>query len=120
MFDYVNHRLPCSFDNIWIRNSTRTTRVLRNNQQYNVPFVRLETFKKFPYSDLPKLWNEIIIPNTNPNPENENDNNNDEVIYTFSTVMSRKQFCMKLKDFLLEKLNFICNRENCSECINRS
>ncbi len=118
MFDYVNHRLPCSFDNLWIRNSTRTARVLRNNQQYNVPFVRLETFKKFPYSDLPKLWNEIIIPNTNPNPEN--DNNNVEVMYTFSTVMSRKQFCMKLKDFLLEKLNFICNRENCSECINRS
>lgn len=117
MFDYVHHRLPCSFDNLWIRNSVRTRRVLRNNHQFNIPFVRLESYKKFPYSDLPRLWNEIIIPNTNPNPQNDDNNEED---YAFSSIMSRKQFCHKLKDFLLEKLNFVCNRENCFECNNRT
>ena len=117
MFDFVHHRLPCTFDNLWIRNSVRTRRALRNNHQFNIPFVRLESYRKFPYSDLPRLWNEVIIPNTNPNPQN-NDNNRE--IYAFSSIMSRKQFCLKLKDFLLEKLNFVCNRDNCSECNNRT
>ncbi len=107
--------MQCTFDNLLIRNSVRTRRVLRNNHQFNIPFVRLESYKKCPCSDLPRFWSEVIIPDTNPNPQN--DDNNGEV-YAFSSILSRKQFCQRLKDFLLEKLNFVCNRENCHECNN--
>ena len=30
--------------------------------------------------------------------------------------MTKKQFSLKLKEYLLEQLEFVCNRENCSEC----
>ncbi len=98
MFEFVHHRLPCTFDNSWISNSVRTRRVLWNNHQFNIPFVRLESYKKFPYSDLPRLWNEVIIPNTNPNHQNDDNNG---AIYALSSIMLKKQFCLKLKDFLL-------------------
>ena len=61
MYDFVHHRLPCSFDNLWIRNNVRAERVLRNGRLFNIPFVRLESYKDFPFSDLPRLWNYGII-----------------------------------------------------------
>ena len=70
MYDFVHHRLPCSFDNLWIRNNVRAERVLRNARLFNIPFVRLQSYKDFPFSDLPRLWNNIVVPNTNPNPIN--------------------------------------------------
>jgi hypothetical protein len=115
MYDFVHHRLPCSFDNLWIRNNVRAERVLRNGRLFNIPFVRLESYKDFPFSDLPRLWNNIVVPNTNPNPINNVNIENNE--YIFQENMSRKQFCKQLKHFLIVNLELVCNRENCPECL---
>jgi hypothetical protein len=32
---------------------------LRNDNEYYVPFVRLDSFKRFPFSDFPRTWNEL-------------------------------------------------------------
>lgn len=110
MHDYVHQRLPCSFDQIWQRNNFRANRVLRNANVFNVPFVRLESEKHFPISSFPRLWNEIIIPNTY---QNRDDIEQD---FTFTNTMSRKLFGSQLKALLLDNLELTCNRENCQEC----
>ena len=99
MFDFVHHRLPCSFDNLWKKNSNRTVRRLRNSHFFDVPEVRLESFKAFPFSDLPRQWNNIIIPNTNYSMDLEN-----EQLFIFNENMSRKQFSLNLKAYLLENI----------------
>ena len=86
--------------------------MLRNANLFNIPFIRLESQRNFPISNFPRLWNDIVIPNTNPNDDIENENND----FTFENDMTKKQFSLKLKEYLLEQLEFVCNRENCSEC----
>ena len=113
MYDYINHRLPCSFDHIWIRNDQRAERLLRNARSFDIPFVRLQSFKNFPLSDFPRLWNEIIIANTDPNVFH---NNNVNILYTFTEIMTKRQFSKKLKKLLLDKLTLLCRRDNCTEC----
>ena len=110
MYDYIHHKLPCSFDEVWKKNNTRANRVLRNANQFNIPFIRLESQRHFPLSNLPRLWNEIIIPNTGQN------DNNIEQNFTFRDDMSRKQFSSQLKTLLLDNLELVCNRDNCNEC----
>ena len=63
MYDYINNKLPKSFDETWKRNHQRHQRnmTLRNANHFHVPFVRLTTQMKFPIADIPKLWNENII-----------------------------------------------------------
>ena len=113
MYDYINHKLPCSFDHIWQRNNQRADRLLRNARSFDIPYVRLQSFKNFPLSEFPRLWNEIIISNTNPNVLH----NNIEIdIYTFTEIMSKRQFSKKLKKLLLDKLTLLCRRDNCAEC----
>ena len=112
MYDYVNLKLPGSFDNVWETNNARAGRVLRNANLFNIPFIRLESQRNFPISNFPRLWNDIVIPNTNPNDDIENENND----FTFENDMTKKQFSLKLKEYLLEQLEFVCNKENCSEC----
>lgn len=114
MRDYVNHKLPNSFDNLWEKNDARAGRVLRNANLFNIPFIRLESHRNFPIANFPRLWNDIVIPNTNQNIDHDIDNENDN--FTFENDMTKKQFSLKLKEYLLEKLEFNCLRENCSEC----
>ena len=110
MYDYIHHRLPCSFDEVWKKNNTRANRVLRNANHFNIPFIRLESQKLFPISNFPRLWNEIIIPNTEQNDINIEQN------FTFRDNMSKKQFSSQLKTLLLDNLELICTRDNCNEC----
>ena len=44
------------------------------------------------------------------------DNDNENYDFTFENDMTKKQFSLKLKKYLLEKLEFNCLRQNCSEC----
>ena len=92
MYDYVHQRLPCSFDNLWKKNNTRANRVLRNANLFNIPFIRLESQKHFPISNFPRLWNEIIIPNT------EQNNDNIEHNFIFKDNMSKKTILISIKD----------------------
>ena len=110
MYDYIQHRLPCSFDEVWKKNNTRANRVLRNANHFNIPFIRLESQKLFPISNFPRLWNEIIIPNTEQNDINVEQN------FTFRDNMSKKQFSLQLKTLLLDNLELVCTRDNCNEC----
>ena len=110
MYDYVHQKLPYSFDQLWRKNNARANRVLRNANLFDIPYVRLESQKNFPISSFPRLWNEIIIPNTEQNDDNVEQN------FTFREIMSRKQFASQLKLLLLDNLTLVCSRDNCSEC----
>jgi hypothetical protein len=111
MHDYIQHRLPCSFDHIWIRNDQRAERQLRNARSFDIPYIRLQSFMNFPLSDFPRLWNEIIIPNSN-----QNLIGNENITHTFTDNMRKKPFSKKLKKLLLEKLTLLCRRDDCVEC----
>ena len=85
---------------------------VKKKLKLDIPYVRLESQKNFPISSFPRLWNEIIIPNTEQNDDNVEQN------FTFREIMSRKQFASKLKLLLLDNLTLVCStsRDNCSEC----
>ena len=41
--------------------------MLRNANLFNILFICLESQRNFPISNFPRLWNDIVIPNTDPN-----------------------------------------------------
>ena len=100
MYDYINNKLPKSFDETWKRNHQRHQRnmTLRNANHFHVPFVRLTTQMKFPIADIPRLWNENVI-------DKEIDDN-----------VTRKTFSCMMKTYFLDSLELVCSRRNCSEC----
>jgi hypothetical protein len=106
MFDYAQNSLPSSFTNLWptnaqIRLNEENPRHLRNDNELYVPFIRLETFIKFPLSDFPRTWN---------------DWDRDDL----KTILNRIQFKKSLKESLLVELaaNITCNRLFCPSCAN--
>ena len=100
MYDYIHGRLPHSFDGLWITNYQRggDDRELRNANLFDIPFIRLESFKSFPMAEIPRVWNDTVIAN-----------NIDENV-------RRKIFSKNIKKFLLENLNFVCQKNDCQEC----
>ena len=58
---------------------------LRNNDDYDVPFARLVSLERQPFTKLPKLWIEF---------ENEN----------IKIIRNKLEFNKKLKSFLLNQL----------------
>ena len=64
MYDYVPKKLPYSFHQLWKKNNAQANKVLRNANLFDIPNVRLESQKHLPISSVPRLWNKIIIPNT--------------------------------------------------------
>ena len=52
--------LPCSFNSVWSLNSVRlnaTSEIsLRNQEQLDIPFVRLASSEKMPLLNLPRNW----------------------------------------------------------------
>ena len=100
MHDFVHGRLPCSFDELWIRNYQRVQneRELRNANHFHIPYVRLESFMSFPIAQIPRLWNDTIIAN-----------NIDE-------NLRRKIFQKSVKKLLLDNLTFVCQKNYCQEC----
>ena len=103
MYDYVNHALPISFNNVWPTNEERRNNAeganLRNNAQLYIPFVRLQTFSNFPLSEFPRHWCEFT----------------DEGI---KTAASRFLFKKLLKEHFFNNLNenFVCERLLCPSC----
>jgi hypothetical protein len=51
---------PCSFNNVWTKNTDRDLDYnLRNTDQYVIPPIRIELFRKIPLISLPTAWNEL-------------------------------------------------------------
>ena len=49
-----------SFDNTWIKNANRNVNItLRNNDDFYIPPVNLEMFRKIPLYSFAKAWNEL-------------------------------------------------------------
>ena len=66
MQDYIRGHLPLSFRNIWISNlqyglncNPNGPRLLRNDYDMYVPFIRLESYVYFPLPDFPRTWNKF-------------------------------------------------------------
>jgi hypothetical protein len=84
MHNYVNHRLPFSFNEIWIFNHERNpNRVLRNANDLYVPAHNFATIKRLPFFAFPQTWNDADNRKLNP---------------------SLNQFCKSLKASLLSSL----------------
>ena len=101
MYDYIHERLPRSFDGLWNRNHERVQndRELRNANHFHIPFIRLSSFMSFPIAEIPRIWNNTIISNN------------------FDENVRRKSFSKIVKNFLLNSLEFVCNKVNCQECL---
>ena len=104
MYDYVNHALPISFNNVWPTNEERRRNNaevvnLRNNAQLHIPFVRLASFSNFPLSEFPRHWCEFA---------------SEEI----KTAASRSMFKKLLKEHFFNNLNenFVCERLLCPSC----
>lgn len=51
---------PRSFNNVWTKNTDRDLDYnLRNTDQYVIPPIRIELFRKIPLISLPTAWNEL-------------------------------------------------------------
>ena len=51
---------PKSFDNVFVRNNDRDINyTLRNNDEFTLPMVRIELFKRFPLYSFPQAWNSL-------------------------------------------------------------
>jgi hypothetical protein len=84
MHNYVNHRLPFSFNETWIFNHERNlNRVLRNANDLYVPAHNFATIKRLPFFAFPQAWNDADNRKLNP---------------------SLNQFCKSLKASLLSSL----------------
>jgi hypothetical protein len=77
---------PHSFCNIWTKNNTREMDYdLRNQDEYSVPFIRIELFRRNPLVSLPTAWNELC----------------DELRFQYN----RTTFKIALNDYLFEQIN---------------
>jgi len=60
---------PPSFCNTWIKNIERTDQPsLRNNDDFYIPSVKLELFRRIPLYSFPTAWNELGDLRFQPNP----------------------------------------------------
>ena len=95
--------LPCSFNSVWSLNSVRlnaTSEIsLRNQEQLDIPFVRLASSEKMPLVNLPRTWEKF----------------SDESI---KILRNCSEFNLKLKKHLLDELSEAvqCNRLLCPVC----
>ena len=104
--NYMQGFLPSSFNRIWLTNEERRQdeddhhqRILRNNDQLHIPFLRLNSLLKFPLTNLPRTWLEFT---------NEN----------IKILRNKIEFKFELKKHLLNELSavVICNRLLCPSC----
>jgi len=98
--------LPKAFNNYWptnreLRGNNEFLPDLRNDFDLNVMFCRLKNTERFPYINLPKIWNKF----------------NSEVPQ-ISIIRDKSKFKFKLKEHLLTQLNgnYTCNRLFCHSC----
>jgi hypothetical protein len=59
MHNYVHHKLPLSFNEMWTYNVNRNpNRLLRNANDFYVPAHHFATVKRFPLFEFPRAWND--------------------------------------------------------------
>jgi hypothetical protein len=59
MHNYINNKLPFSFNETWVFNRDRNlNRLLRNANDLYIPAHNFATLKRFPLFTFPRLWNE--------------------------------------------------------------
>ncbi len=109
MQKYTQGLLPNSFSNIWITNQERRDAaninneelryILRNGEDFYIPFARLTSSLKQPYYNLPKTWSSFD------NPE-------------IKLIINKNEFNLKLKRYLLSQLSATinCGRLLCPAC----
>ena len=97
MFDFINEKLPKSFDNKWTTVQQRTNRITRSSSEFHIPNFRTKLVSSFPKWSIPEIWNSF------------------EAV-DIKAETSRSLFNKKLKKHLLNELTIECNRQNCQEC----
>lgn len=98
VYDYINNRLPPSFNSLWVKNSDRNPRNLRNSDKFFIPTVKFKGIERFPAYHFQKLWNELC----------DND--------LLNARLPRKCFVKNLKAYLMLEVETICNNHRCPEC----
>jgi len=101
-------QLPVAFDDYWLTNrqyrgNDDLLPDLRNDSDLYIPFCRLKSTERFPFFNLPTLWNSF---NTG-TPQ-------------ISIIRDQAKFKFKLKEHLLSQLNgnYRCSRLFCPSCSN--
>ena len=99
MYEYKNNLLPRSFDNLWnIRGVMNRDHLLRNNNEFTVPRFLLSLVERLPLCSIPDHWNKF------------NDING------IKNALTKKQFCKKLKESMLDQISTVCVRLLCPSC----
>ena len=105
MYDYINQKLPKSFNSVWKKNheinneNPRNTR-RANENDFHIPFMRYKAIEILPFFNFQKLWNENC--------------NNELLTYN----QPRKLFIKSLKTYLMINVETYCTRRNCHQCNN--
>jgi hypothetical protein len=100
---FKHHHLPSIFENTWQANYERFIperhMQLRDNEEYYVPFARINQVEKLPLISFPKLWNSLEDA-------------------TLKSISNKIEFNKKLKLFFMDKLdpNYVCTRLLCPNC----
>ena len=93
VYDYA----PASLQREFPINQLNREYQLRNNEDFLIPRINLESLKRFPFYKYPTLWNDL-------NPE-------------LKSLNRKNEFKYKIKSSLLEKLkDFRCNKLFCYVC----
>ena len=85
MFDYKHGRTPSVFENTWKTNGDIRGRNLRNDDDYNIPFVNRSYLQNLPLFKFPALWNALP--------------------HDLKIEENRKQFLSKLQDHFINSIN---------------
>jgi hypothetical protein len=63
MYFYKNNKLPARFNNTWLtvadQNLLAGGPLLRNADDYVVPFARTDHLRRFPFTTIPEVWNAL-------------------------------------------------------------
>ena len=97
VYDYA----PVSLQGEFPINQLNSEYQLRNNEDFLIPRINLESIKRFPFYKYPTLWNDL-------SPELKSLNRKNEFKYKI-----KSSFLEKLKDFRCNKLFcYVCSSAN--------
>ncbi len=102
MYDYINDKLPLSFQETWKRknevyNNIRNNRRMDGDHFY-IPIIRFKSIEKLPYFCFPDLWNKNCF--------------ND----LLNSYQPRKMFIKNLTAYLMIQVETVCTKAVCNEC----
>jgi hypothetical protein len=105
MNHYKNGLLPISFNNLWVTNEAQrsqlTSMVLRNSDDWFIPFARLTQISHHPYYSFPRIWRDF-----------------DQQHPNITIHCNKIDFNSALKEHFLSKLSSVinCGRLLCPTC----